>query len=69
MIIETSDNRFYRVAETGSQDLAHVWNGYPVKRVKAGKFYRWDFTTAGRRAHEANKPELIRKAGSRVVEA
>jgi hypothetical protein len=58
MIIETSDNRFYRVTETGQKDLAHVWYGYPAKLTK----YGW--------THKANaRKELVRKAASRVVEA
>ena len=27
MIIETTDNRFFRVRETGNPDLAHLWVG------------------------------------------
>jgi hypothetical protein len=58
MIIETSDNRFYRVTETGQKDLDHVWFGYPVKHTKHG----W--------THKANaRKELVRKAATRVVEA
>lgn len=32
MIIESSDNRLYRVEETGDADLAHVWFGIEVKK-------------------------------------
>ena len=58
MIIETSDNRFYRVRETNDPNLAHVWLGVPVKRVKGGFIER---------AHA--RAVLVRKAASRVVEA
>lgn len=57
MIIETSSNQFYRVRETGSADLAHVWHGIAVKRVKGA----W--------VAKANAREiLVRKAASRIVE-
>lgn len=60
MIIETSDNRFYRVNETGNPDLDHVWYGARVKKdKKTGKWVRtgkWGI-------------ELVRKAATRVVEA
>lgn len=58
MIIETSANRFYRVTETGSPDLAHVWTGTEVKRVR-GEYV----------AKKNARPELVRKAASHVVEA
>lgn len=64
MIIETSDNRFYRVVETGSADLAHVWYGVEVRKIKG----EWKFTVAGRRAYMNKRPELVRKAATRVVE-
>lgn len=60
-IIETSDNRFYQVAETGSADLAHVWTGIEVKLVSGRK---------GTWAPKKNaRPELVRKAATRVVQA
>ena len=34
MIIQTSDNRFYRVTENTDPDLSHVWNGVEVKRAR-----------------------------------
>lgn len=59
MIIETSDNRFYRVTETGNPATAHLWNAMRVKKdrktgewVRAGK---WSL-------------ELVRKAATRIVE-
>lgn len=58
MIIETSDNRFYSVRETGDTALAHVWVGVAVKRTKAGYVPK---------AKARN--ELVRKAACRVVEA
>jgi len=62
MIIETSDNRFYRVEETGRSDLEHVWFGSEVKLDK--KTGQWVRKGAPRRW-----PVLVRKAASRVVEA
>lgn len=58
MVIETSCNRFYRVTETGNPDLAHVWMGVEVKRVR-GQFV--DKKNA--------RQELVRKAATRIVEA
>lgn len=58
MIIETSDNRFYQVRETGDANLAHVWVGHAVKRVKGA----WV-------AKAKARTELVRKAASRIVEA
>lgn len=57
MIIETSDNRFYRVTEIGDMALAHAWTGMPVKRVKG----QWLIKANAR-------PELVRKAATRIVE-
>jgi hypothetical protein len=58
VIIETSDNRFYRVWETEQDGLEHVWFGYPAKHTKHG----W--------THKANaRKELVRKAATRLVEA
>jgi hypothetical protein len=54
-IIETTDNRFYRVSETGSAELAHVWNGVRVKR-SAGQWV--DCKNA--------RIELVRKVGAKV---
>lgn len=34
MVIETSCNHFYQVRETNNPNLAHVWFGIEVKRVK-----------------------------------
>lgn len=56
MIIETSANELYFVTETDGASLAHVWNGLRVKRVKGG------FMVA-----KNAKPQLVRKAASRVV--
>jgi hypothetical protein len=67
MIIETSDNRFYTVWPTMVPGMDHVWNGYPVKPDR--KANKWVLTAAGRRAHDANRPQLVRKAAARVVEA
>ena len=58
MIIETSCNRFYRVWETNDADLAHIWFGVPVKRVKGEWIDRGSV-----------RPSPVRKAATRVVEA
>jgi hypothetical protein len=54
-VIQTLDGFFYRVSETGSADLAHVWNGVRVMR----KFDEWvDRKNA--------RVELVRKVGAKV---
>ena len=58
-IIETSANRFFRVTETGIADLAHVWNGVEVKRLKGA----WVDLKGTR-----GRPCLVRKAATRFVE-
>ena len=56
MIIQTSDNRFYRVTENTDPDLSHVWNGVEVKRAR-GVF-----------VDKKNAREmLVRKEASRLV--
>lgn len=56
MIIETSDNRFFRVTECGDASLAHCWYGIAVKRV------------AGQWVPKVNaRQELVRKAATRPV--
>jgi hypothetical protein len=64
MIIETSDNKFYRVVETGQPGLEHVWYGVRVKRVH--RYFA--LTSAGKRAYANGRPELVRKAATRIVE-
>ncbi|RUV17876.1 MULTISPECIES: hypothetical protein [unclassified Mesorhizobium] len=54
-IIETLDGAFYRVTETGSADLAHVWNGVRVMR----RFGEWV-------DRKNSRVELVRKLGARV---
>jgi hypothetical protein len=56
VIIETTDNRFFNVRETGDANLAHVWIGIEVKRVRG--------------AYEPKakaRPTLVRKEASRIV--
>lgn len=65
MIVETSDNRFYRVTETGDPNLAHVWYGIPVRKVKG----EWVLTAAATRKPQGKAAILVRKAATRVVEA
>ena len=57
MIIETSANQLYFVADYEDASLAHVWRGLRVKRSNLG------FTVIGK------KEEMVRKEASRVVEA
>ena len=61
MIIETSDNRFYRVQETKTAGLDHCWYGKRVKRVRG----QWIETAE---ASRTRLPELVRKAATRIVE-
>lgn len=56
MIIETLANQTYRVRETGNTELAHVWWGTEVKRVR-GEF------VAKKNAREI----LVRKTGATVL--
>lgn len=62
MIIETSDNRFYRVHDIADANMAHLWHGQELKRTKAG--FKEKKTRAG-------KPvwTYVRRAATRVVEA
>lgn len=62
MIIETSDNRFYRVTETTMPTLSHCWYGVEVKRI-GGQWVEKSKATKKSRVH------LVRKAATRVVEA
>lgn len=57
MIIQTSDNRFYRVTENTDPDLSHVWNGVEVKRAR-GVFVD----------KKSAREMLVRKAASQVIE-
>lgn len=66
-IIETSANQLYRVWETNKPGLDHCWYGYSVKLKRASGAYI--LTAAGERAKAANRPELVRKAATRIVEA
>lgn len=56
MIIETTAGQHFAVTETGVIDLAHVWNGVEVKRVKGA----WV-------AKKPARPILVRKTGARLV--
>jgi hypothetical protein len=58
MIIETSDNRFYRVTENTDPALSHVWNGVEVKKARGGFVDK-------KNARET----LVRKAASKVIAA
>lgn len=61
MIIKTSCGRTYRVFETNTPELAHVWYGVPVKKTRNG----WEdkVPTSAQLAST-----LVRKAGSVVVQ-
>ena len=56
MIIETSANVLYFVVDNTDPNLAHVWTGLRVKRVKDG------FVVV-----KNPKKELVRKIGSREI--
>jgi hypothetical protein len=58
MIIETSDNRFFFVADYEDPNLAHVWRGLRGKFVKGGHFV----------IKSGTKEEMVRKAATRIVE-
>lgn len=64
MIIETSDNRFYRVTETGQKGLEHVWLGIQVVRDGEG----WKVPASVLKRKDHRRQELVRKAATRVVE-
>lgn len=55
MIVETSENRLFRVRDAGA-DLPHVWLGIPVKKVRGAYEPK-----AGARE------QMVRKLGCRVV--
>lgn len=55
MIIETSANKLYFVADYDDAALSHVWRGLRVKRSSLG------YTVIGK------GEEMVRKAGCRVV--
>ena len=60
MIIETSANQLYSVTESTNPDLAHVYLGKPVKRVKNGFALTAD-------AKKQNKVSLLRKLGCKII--
>jgi hypothetical protein len=64
MIIETSSNQLYTVAETGKPGLDHCWYGFSVKRERG----EYVLTASGKRAQYRNSPELVRKTATRIVE-
>ena len=64
MIIETSCNRFYDVWEIGAAGLEHCWYGYRLKKTRDG----FNLTAAAAKARAAARPELVRKAATRIVE-
>lgn len=64
MIIETSDNRLFSVRETGNPDLAHVWTGHPVKRVRVPAKFGGGFVYA---LKAGAVPRLVRKEATTVV--
>ena len=62
MIIETSANQFYRVTECASPDMAHLWHGIELKRVKGEWIEK--ATRAGRKNFT-----YVRKVATKIVEA
>ena len=67
MIIETSANQLYTVTETDKLGLEHCWYGYSVKK-RAHREGGFVLTASGKRAYEARRPELVRKAAARIVQ-
>lgn len=63
-IIETSDNRFYRVREHYLPAMAHCFLGVELKRRRDGSFA--PRRPLGHRLH--NHEELVRKVATRIVE-
>ncbi len=61
MIIETPDNRFYRVHDLPDAALAHLWHGQELKRTKAGFIEKK--TRAGKDVWT-----YVRRAATRIVE-
>jgi hypothetical protein len=65
MIVETTDNRFWQVRETGSPDLAHVWLGTELKWSKSTQ----TFFKRPNRKGSGGRPQLVSKAHChRIVE-
>ena len=58
MIIETSCNCFYQVTDFTDPNLAHVWNGIEVKRVKGAWVPK-----------KNARPSLVRKEASRLIQS
>ena len=58
MIIQTSDNRFFRLADHADPDMSHVWLGFEVKKARGGFVDK-------KNAREM----LVRKAASQIVAA
>lgn len=65
MIIETSDNRFYRVREHSAPAMTHCYLGVELVRDRKTKAFKAR-RPFGHRLH--NHEELIRKAATRIVE-
>jgi len=61
MIIETSDNRFYRVVACADENMAHLYHGQELKKTKAG------FVEKLTRAGKSNWT-YVRRAATRIVE-
>lgn len=58
MIIETSANQFFRVTDHDAPELAHVYCGVAVKKVRGV----WVNKASAREC-------LVRKEGTKIVEA
>ena len=61
MIIETTDNRFYLVHETGNPDLAHVWLGTEMRQDrKTGQWVKKANRRGGRPTQLVSKRHCLR---------
>lgn len=65
MIIETSANELYTVADTDKPGLEHCWYGFPVKKVRG----EYVVTARGENMQRRHSPDLVRKVACRIVEA
>ena len=63
MIVETTDNRFFRVRETGDPDLTHTWLGVEVSRAPSKSVTFPEPLYLAKTTRET----LVRKAGCRVI--
>ena len=64
MIVETTDNRFWQVRETGNPDLAHVWLGTELKLNRTTQTF---FKRPNCKGGSEGRPQLVSKAHCRRI--